>query len=70
MKQQSEFPCFLKPRELMTRTKSNCSPIIPVQNKNLMHTRESGGIQECLSSRKNPGPIPSLSIRLLQGTPG
>lgn len=78
MKQQSEIPCFLKPRELMTRSKSNCSPIIPVQNNNLMHTRESGGIllsagtyiNECLSSGKNLGPIPPLSIRLSQGTPG
>lgn len=55
----------------MTRSKSNCSPIIPVQSNNLMHTRESGGayINERLGSGKNPGPIPPLSIRLSQGTP-
>lgn len=78
MKQQSEIPCFPKPRELMTRSKSNCFPIIPVQNNNLIHTRESGGvllsagtcIDECLGSGKNPGLIPPLSLRLSPGTPG
>lgn len=55
----------------MTGSKSNCFPIIPVQNYFGRHTKESGGIllsgtyiNECLGSGKNPGPIAHISIML------